>query len=227
MESILPAERILISVPKMAPQVLYRVCYGSTRPTALQKSLLIIRPAILDSYCRRKVRDCDYPAIIPSSGAQVRGTYVQGLTDADIWRLDTFEGEQYTRQMVRIKLLEEDGEGHTEPNADDSELEAETYVWADGVEDLEEEEWDFVEFRLQKMSRWIGGDEEYAGELRPSILCLYTRVWPKEQELTRAVEVDEAVRAAGKDPTGGRGVNGKITEKLKTKKIEEALKSAV
>ena len=154
----------------MAPQVLYRVCYGSTRPTVLQKSLLTFRPAMLASYCRRKVRDCDYPAIIPSSGAQVRGTYVQGLTDADIWRLDTFEGEQYTREKVHIKLLKEGGEAPVELNADDPGLETETYIWADGVDDLEEDEWDFAEFRLEKMSRWIGGDEEYAGELRASIL---------------------------------------------------------
>ena len=154
----------------MAPQVLYRVCYGSPNPTTLQKSLLTIRPAILHAYCRRKVRYCDYPAIIPSPGDSVRGTYVQGLTDADLWRLNIFEGDQYTREKVRIQLLEEVGDEDGKGNVEGPEVLAETYVWADEEEDLEEGEWDFAVFRREKMSRWIGGNEEYEGELRPSIL---------------------------------------------------------
>lgn len=158
----------------MAPQVLYRVCYGTPKPTPLQKSLLTIRPAVLHSYCRRKVCDCDYPAIIPSPGVSVRGTFVQGLTDADIWRLDIFEGDQYTRESVRIRLLEEVGDGEGRGNVEGLEMEAETYVWADGRVDLEEGEWDFAEFRAEKMARWICSGDEYEGELRPSILILST-----------------------------------------------------
>lgn len=168
-------ERVLTLHFKMAPQVLYRVCYGTPRPSALQKSLLTIRPAILHSYCRHKVRDCDYPAIVPSPGASVRGTYVQGLTDADVWRLNIFEGDQYTREKVQIKLLEQGSDTVNDQGEDGPELEAETYVWASGEEDLEQEEWDFVEFRSQKISRWIGGNEEYEGELRPSVLGPFKR----------------------------------------------------
>jgi len=39
--------------------------------------------------------------------------------------------------------------------------------------------------------------------------------------------VDEAVREAGKDPTGGRGANGRIGEQLAGKETDEALASAV
>jgi len=158
----------------MAPQVLYRVCYGTPRPTPLQKSLLTIRPAVLHSYCRRKVRDCDYPAIIPSPGVSVRGTFVQGLTDADIWRLNVFEGDQYTRKRVPIRLLEKVGDAEGEGNVEGSEMEAETYVWADWDVDLEESEWDFAEFRAEKMARWICSGDEYGGELRPLIAGLPT-----------------------------------------------------
>lgn len=108
---------------------------------------------------RRKVLECDYPAIIPSSepGACVRGTYVQGLTAGDQWRLDLFEGDQYSRVRVRPQLLDEDGR---ELGA----VDAETYVWVDEEIDLEEGEWDFEEFRREKMGRWVGHDKEYEGK---------------------------------------------------------------
>jgi len=174
--TVLPVAKLTPCSPGtlMAPQVLYRVCYGTPKPTPLQKSFLTIQPAVLHSYCRRKVRDCDYPAIIPSPGIFVRGTFVQGLTDADIWRLDIFEGDQYTRESVRIKLLEEVGDDEGRGNVEGLEMEAETYVWADGRVDLEEGEWDFAEFRAEKMARWICSGDEYEGELRPSMPCLST-----------------------------------------------------
>lgn len=33
-----------------------------------------------------------------------------GLTASDISRLDTFEGDEYTRQKVSIRLLQEEGD---------------------------------------------------------------------------------------------------------------------
>lgn len=33
-----------------------------------------------------------------------------GLTASDITRLDTFEGDEYTRQKVSIRLLQEEGD---------------------------------------------------------------------------------------------------------------------
>ena len=144
----------------MAPQVLYRVIYGTTNPNPPQISRLIIEPAILPKYTRRRIRNCDYPAIIPSSkpGACVRGTYVRGLTRGDQQRLDLFEGDQYERIRLRLKLLDEEGN-------EGEEKEAETYVWAEDISELEDGEWDFEEFRREKMVRWVGSDEEYGGEL--------------------------------------------------------------
>jgi hypothetical protein len=99
------------------------------------------------------VKSADYPAILPSSAtSSVRGTLVTGLTDGDIWRLDIFEGSEYTRRKVMVKVLnQDDGEGE--------EVEAETYIWVAGAHRLEEQEWDFDEFVKEKMGRWVGGDE--------------------------------------------------------------------
>lgn len=42
-----------------------------------------------------------------------------------------------------------------------------------------------------------------------------------------ATDVDEAVRARKRDPTGGRGINGKISHQLEGAKGRETLESAV
>ena len=152
----------------MAPQVLYRVCYGSPSPSTLQRSFLTISPSILHSYCRHRIRDCDYPCIVPSSGSSVRGTLVQGLTEGDLWRLDIFEGRQYTRERVRVSLLQGIGDGEGKDSVEGGDIEAETYVWADDRQDLDEGEWDFAEFHRDKMQRWIGTNHEYAGGFRLS-----------------------------------------------------------
>ncbi|KAI0649205.1 hypothetical protein C8Q79DRAFT_498429 [Trametes meyenii] len=83
---------------------------------------LEICPAILLEHTRHKIRNADYPAVIPytrssalfqSTGQNdlaaeertVRGTFVQGLNDRDISLLDLFEGDEYTRESVSVHPL--------------------------------------------------------------------------------------------------------------------------
>jgi hypothetical protein len=87
----------------------------------------------------------------------VRGTCVEGLTQGDIWRLDIFEGTGYTRTKVKVRILDDQGAGT------DEELEAETYVFTDGNDRLEEKEWDFQHFVKEKLSMWTGDSKEYIG----------------------------------------------------------------
>lgn len=151
---------------KMEPLVLYRVIYGTSNPTPFQKSLLTVTPATLPHHRRHRVRFCDYPAIIPAANSSVRGAYVRGLTDGDIFRLDIFEGGEYERRKVKIKVLEKEGDEVTgEGNVEGEEVEeVETYVWVAGEARLEGGEWDFGEFRREKMGSWVGGREEYDGK---------------------------------------------------------------
>lgn len=168
----------------MAPPVLHRVIWGqSTPPTPAHASLLRIRPAILHSHQRHRVRNADYPAILPTPSAtsSVRGTLVEGLTDGDLWRLDIFEGSEYARQKVCVRVLEQEEESGggignvsqvERANIEGEEVDAESYIWIAGAGALESEEWDFAEFVRDKMSRWVGReaaetDEGFAG--RPSI----------------------------------------------------------
>ena len=131
----------------MAPQVLHRVCHGNTSPDnpIYQNHNLQMRPAILHNHRRHRVRGADYPAIMPYRGATVRGTYVTGLTDGDIWRLDIFEGSEYRRDKVKARILTQAGDEAGQGNVEGEEVEAETYIWCSDLLGLDEREWDFAE----------------------------------------------------------------------------------
>ena len=164
----------------MVPQILHRVIHGRVDPEPWQKDLLKFQPAVLHGYKRHRVRGQDYPGILPvkssnesdksAAGAtSVLGTLVSGLTDGDIYRLDIFEGDEYLKQKVTVRLLQsEDGESNLQDvltaagaeNADgEEEVSAVTYVWAITEEALEQEEWDFETFKRDKLAAWVGADE--------------------------------------------------------------------
>ncbi|KAL5117498.1 hypothetical protein ACEQ8H_004663 [Pleosporales sp. CAS-2024a] len=176
----------------MAPPVLHRVLWASpTPPTPAHATQLRIRPAVLHAHQRHRVRHADYPALVPASpSASVRGTLVEGLSDADLWRLDVFEGHEYARTRVDVRLLRD---ADADADADGPPITADTYVWVAGRERLEAQEWDFVHFVQDKMQAWVGDHE------------------PAADQGFR--DVDDAV-AALRDPTGGRGVHGDIARQL-------------
>ncbi|PVH84691.1 hypothetical protein DL98DRAFT_512110 [Cadophora sp. DSE1049] len=187
----------------MAREVLYRVIYGDERLTPVTTILaanLTRTPAILHNHCRHKVLGDDYPGVIPQEGHSVRGIYVTGLSDADIFRLDIFEGDEYTRVKATVKLLVQDGEKEVEGE----ERQTETYIFTAPEERLEKTEWDYEEFRREKLWRWASTNEEY-------------------EEVDAAVSAAAAAKEDGHDPTGGRGIFAAAPKKEQ----EETLESAV
>ncbi|KAI6712939.1 hypothetical protein JHW43_004498 [Diplocarpon mali] len=157
-------------IPPMAREVLNRVIYGVSKPlpSSPQYTLslsLKISPALLPSYCRHKVQHADYPGIIPDASREVRGTYVTGLTEGDIWRLDRFEGSEYDRQDVVVTLLSEEADGRAvETEGKAEERRTQTYVYTAGEERLEKKEWDYEVFRREKLHRWADASDEYRGK---------------------------------------------------------------
>jgi hypothetical protein len=212
----------------MSPRVLSRVCHGPDLPDSTTRDLhnLTFKPALLPNHRRHRVKSADYPGMVPHASSSVRGTLVAGLNDGDMYRLDIFEGSEYSRQRVTVKLLPAEVEaritksaigdgvlaGHVADEEFVTEVPAETYIWTAPREDLQEEEWDFDQFVREKMWRWVGRQAEEEGEF---------------EELDGAV----AVQADGtgiEDPTRGRGLNGSISKVLDEKeKQEEVLRSAV
>ncbi|KAK6205694.1 transcription-associated protein 1 [Pestalotiopsis sp. IQ-011] len=143
----------------MAAEVFFTVCYrNSPVDVKVLKSLHTFRPAVLHGYCRRRVKNCDYPGIVADPVHEVRGVVVTGLTSANVYHLDYFEGSEYERRKVSVKLLskvgEDDGKGNVEAGED---VEASVYVFKH-PDYLEEREWDFHEFRTQKMKAWTRED---------------------------------------------------------------------
>ncbi|KAK5993472.1 Protein AIG2 C [Cladobotryum mycophilum] len=134
----------------MAPEVFYSVCYGNKNPPKVICDLHTFTPAMLDNYCRHRVRYADYPGIIAEEGHRVRGMYVTGLTSANVGKLDYFEGSEYKRIVEKVRLLEKE---------EDKEVEGEikeTYVYVYIREnELEKREWDFEEFRQQRLRLWV------------------------------------------------------------------------
>ncbi|KAH0122396.1 hypothetical protein KCU66_g8844, partial [Aureobasidium melanogenum] len=197
----------------MAQEVLYNVIFGTSTVSRYNVQTVTPTPAILHNHKRSRVKYCDYPGVIPQEGHSVRGTYVTGLTDGDIYRLDMFEGPQYELQTVRVRLLKSEGDEATgKGNVEGEEVETQTYIWTDSVERLEDKEWDYAAFRKEKLALWSGGEPEEQG-------------WDDEEKPEESI-----------DPTGGRFGNGQIAqdlskehEKLKQQECNEGepLKSAV
>lgn len=162
----------------MAPQVLRRVCGMQNNEG------LVIRPAILRKHQRHRVKHCDYPAVVPSADPKscVRGSLVSGLSDADIYRLDIFEGSEYQRRKVIVSLIpdaqnkEKNKSEHEGKNGQgEEEVQAETYIWIAARSDLEPTEWDFDEFVREKMRNWVGqdaADEGFKGKQLKPVLQL-------------------------------------------------------
>ncbi|KAF4555173.1 Hypothetical protein D9617_3g022450 [Elsinoe fawcettii] len=195
----------------IAPAILHRVIHGPSNPTFPTPSSSYVRtcPALLHSHRRHRVKGADYPAVIPASiSSTVRGTFATGLTDADVRRLDIFEGDEYERRRVKVRKLlpsnstdssmnesEKNKDLETEQDTEDmeegEEVEADTYIWTAGEHRLEDQEWDFDTFKREKMRFWIGGDG-----------------------LDGSTGKEEFERVDQQDGTGGRGVNGDIGKQL-------------
>lgn len=144
----------------MAPSVLARVLNGDS---SIPITHLEIIPARLHDYCRYKVAHADYPGVVPKKGETVRGVYVAGLTNFDMKNLDIFEGDQYVRQRVKVRLLAVEGDLQCRGHVEGEEVSADTYIFVAGDELLEDSKWNFEGFVNEKMYRWANTSEEYAG----------------------------------------------------------------
>ncbi|KAF4966303.1 hypothetical protein FSARC_6036 [Fusarium sarcochroum] len=144
----------------MAPEVFFSVCYGDRDPPQVIKDMHTFTPAILEDYCRHRVQFADYPAVVAEEGHTVLGVYATGLTDANIQKLDIFEGSEYIKETVKVKVLNKDGSAPAKEELKETSV----YVF-DRPEHLEKREWDFEEFRQSKMQFWTRGSWAFDEEL--------------------------------------------------------------
>lgn len=136
----------------MAQEVFFSVCHGSRATDKDVQSGYNFTPAVLDDYCRHRVLRADYPGIIAEEGHSVLGIYATGLTANDVRLLDYFEGPEYDKVKVKVTLADRDG------NKKDGEVKDTTAYVFRNPDHLVKTEWDFEEFKSQKMKAWTRGD---------------------------------------------------------------------
>ncbi|KAK1826773.1 AIG2-like family-domain-containing protein [Podospora conica] len=140
----------------MVRDIFHSVVYNTSKPPPDIVARHTFTPAVLHGYVRHRVEGAAYPGIIASAddGASVRGKYVTGLSDANLERLDFFEGGQYERRTVTVKLLKRAGDAATGAgNVEGEARQAGVYVFRIPG-DLEDKEWDFEAFQRDEMHNW-------------------------------------------------------------------------
>ena len=77
----------------------------------------------------------------------------------DVSRLDVFEGSEYERREVEVQVGDEG-----------QRVKAQTYIYIAGSQYLEDAEWDFEQFKKDKLKRWVGNEKnfEFEGECLPT-----------------------------------------------------------
>ncbi|KAK3499742.1 AIG2-like family-domain-containing protein [Neurospora hispaniola] len=145
----------------MVPEVFNTVCYNNKTVPDIIARQHKFTPAILHGYIRRRVKFADYPGITEDAEHTVFGMFAEGLTKANLDKLDYFEGAEYERRTVKVKLLEKVGDVHGEGNVEGEEKEAQVYVFL-LEQHLEQKEWDFEEFKRDKLKLWTRGDHIFA-----------------------------------------------------------------
>ena len=111
---------------------------------ALLERRLHARPARLEGFSRRRLRDRVYPGIVALPGAATQGVVIEGLGPRDLKRLDAFEGPLYERRRVEVT-----GPGSVR-------LPAETYVIAEARRALATSEpWSRERFERHHLAAWV------------------------------------------------------------------------
>ncbi|KAL5630071.1 hypothetical protein BROUX41_001677 [Berkeleyomyces rouxiae] len=110
--------------------------------------------AVLTDHIRHRVVNEDYPGVVPGRGNSVLGVFATGLTEANLEKLDLFEGPEYERRSAKVTVLDKSGK-------EVKEVETNTYIFID-VGRLEKREWDIEEFKNEKLSQWTRNDLVFA-----------------------------------------------------------------
>ncbi len=86
-------------------------CYGTLQSPMVMKAVtgqhFTGKKAKLDNWVRYRVRQSEYPGILPQADAQVPGMVFFAIDPETLSKLDEFEGEKYERVEVDVTL--EDG----------------------------------------------------------------------------------------------------------------------
>ena len=110
---------------------------------AVSGSHFSYQPATLFAYRRSPVMGETYPGIVPAENGVVEGVLYRDVSDAACAKLDAFEGSEYMRTVVQVRLAD----GHFEW--------AWAYVFKPELADrLAPGDWDFAHFLHTEKARF-------------------------------------------------------------------------
>lgn len=83
-------------------------CYGTLQVPGVIRALIgrvpVARPATLPDYRRGQLVRRRWPGVTPEPGTATSGTLYEGLTARELKRLDRYEGAEYRRAAVRVRV---------------------------------------------------------------------------------------------------------------------------
>jgi gamma-glutamylcyclotransferase (GGCT)/AIG2-like uncharacterized protein YtfP len=124
-------------------------CYGSLEFAEVMRAVTARsfagEPAALDGFARYRVRDADYPGLVPEPGARTEGTLYRELDPDSLAALDRFEGALYARHTLDVERLR-----------DGSRAAAQVYVVRDAERHtLSREPWDKAAFARDGLAAFL------------------------------------------------------------------------
>jgi hypothetical protein len=149
---------------------------------------LIFTEATLLGFERRRARDEAFPIIVPHPGGRVDGVVVDGLTAADLDRIQFYESDDYELRPFAVETPA-------------GRVEAQVFLPTEALED-EGVTWDFEVWLEEEKPMCLFLAEElmsYYGVLTPE---QYEALWPEMKERARERLAREAPRH--KRALGGR-----------------------
>lgn len=121
--------------------------YGTLMFPDVQKAItgetLVFCDANLSGFRRGKLKDREYPGIIECSEGTVAGKVLLGVRAELLDLFDKYEGYEFRK--VEASPILSAGER----------VEAIAYAWALAPDDVQEEDWDAIEFEREKLQNFV------------------------------------------------------------------------
>ncbi|KAF9900066.1 hypothetical protein EC991_007951 [Linnemannia zychae] len=145
-----------------------KVLNAVTRPGPDSNSRFAVK-ATIQGYTRFTYHNQPYPGMIPSTNPLeiVEGLLVFGHTPLELHRLDQFEGSEYPRSTIPVKLLSSVPslytiDGREEGYQENETIDAFVYLFTGPLKHLDlQRPWDYEQFKRDHVKDWMTVDATF------------------------------------------------------------------
>jgi gamma-glutamylcyclotransferase (GGCT)/AIG2-like uncharacterized protein YtfP len=120
--------------------------YGTLQsPEIIKKltgKLFKSKPAVLVGYKRYCIKNSNYPAIIQQDDSKTLGLLIENMDDLSLSIISFYEGEEYEKKKVTV-------------NSNEKSEDVLTFVWVQGIEFLENKDWDLDNFEKTFLEHYL------------------------------------------------------------------------